>query len=71
MIDPFKSESAILKIASTVLLSQSMPIFLNAVYISDLDIVPEPSLSTMLKALLTDIFADFIALKNKYIDLSS
>lgn len=68
MIDPFKSESAILKIASTVLLSQSMPIFLNAVYISDLDIVPEPSLSTMLKALLTDIFADFIALKNKYID---
>ena len=69
MIDPFKSESAILKIASTVLLSQSMPIFLNAVYISDLDIVPEPSLSTMLKALLTDIFADFIALKNKYIDL--
>lgn len=68
MIDPFKSESAILKIASTVLLSQSMPIFLNAVYISDLDIVPEPSLSTILKALLTDIFADFIALKNKYID---
>jgi hypothetical protein len=68
LIDPFKSESAILKIASTVLLSQSMPIFLNAVYISDLDIVPEPSLSTILKALLTDIFADFIALKNKYID---
>lgn len=59
------SESTILKIAATVLLSHSMPISLKADYISDFEILLEPSLSIIWKAFLIEILDCFIALKNK------
>jgi hypothetical protein len=57
--------------ASTVLLSHYIPSCLKAVYIYVFEIDPDPSLSTIWKALFIEILDDFMALKNRYIACSS